>query len=159
MKRVTMLLAAFGLMLAGHTSASACVCDLPLKRVSLKKAVAKAMSESALVFSGQVIELDDSMVKFRVERLWKGAPAGEVVLINAGAGKAPDGDRIISSCAYNFRMGEKYLVYAFGSGGKLQTHKCTRTAVLEDAAEDFETLENLAPKKKAKASPSVGGKA
>ena len=112
MKRITMLLAAFGLMLAGYTFASACVCDLPLKRVSLKKAVAKAKSEAAVVFSGQVIELDDSIVKFRVKRLWKGMPTEEIVLINTGMGKATGGDRIISSCAYNFRMGEKYLVYA-----------------------------------------------
>jgi hypothetical protein len=151
MKRITMLLAAFGLMLASYTSASACVCDLPLKRVSLKKAIAKAKSEAEVVFSGQVIELDDSIVKFRVERLWKGTPAEEIVLTNTGMGKAPSGDRIISSCAYNFRMGEKYLVYAYGSEGKLQTHKCTRTAVSEDAVEDYMMLENLAPKKKVRA--------
>jgi hypothetical protein len=158
MKKLLMLLAAFGLVLASYTFASACVCDLPLKRVSLKKAVAKAKSEAVAVFSGQVIELDDSIVKFRVERMWKGAPAEEIVLINTGMGKVTDGDRIISSCAYNFRIGEKYLVYAHGSEGKLQTHKCTRTAVLGDAAEDFKMLENLAPKK-AKASRSIEGKA
>ena len=159
MKRFMMLPAVLGLILAGCTFASACVCDLPLKRVSLKKAVAKAKSESATVFSGQVVELHDSIVKFRVERLWKGAPAEEMVLINTGMGKAIGSDRVISSCAYNFRMGEKYLVYAHGSEGKLQAHKCTRTAVLGDAAEDFKMLENLAPKKKAKAARSIGGKA
>ena len=155
MKRITMLLARFVLMLAGYTFASACVCDLPLKRASLKKAVAKAKSEAVAVFYGQVIELDNSIVKFSVERLWKGAPAEEIILINTGMGKASGGDRIISSCAYNFRMGEKYLVYAHGSEGRLQTHKCTRTAVSEDAAEDFKMLEDLAPKKKTKASRSI----
>ena len=159
MKKIKMFVAAVALVLAGYVSASACVCELPLKRISLKKAVAKAKSEATAVFSGQVIELDDSTVKFRVERLWKGAPTEEIVLINEGIGTIEGGNRIISSCAYNFRFGEKYLVYAYGSAGKLQTHKCTRTAVLEGAAEDFKMLENLAPKKKAKAPRSIGGKA
>ncbi len=159
MKIIKMLLVIVGLMLAGYVSASACVCDLPLKRVSLKKSVAKAKSEATAVFSGQVVELDDSIVKFRVERLWKGEPAEEIVLVNTGMGKAGGGERIISTCAYNFRLGEKYLVYAYGSEGKLQTHKCTRTAVLEGAAEDVGMLENLGPKRKAKASPAIGGKA
>jgi hypothetical protein len=84
MKKIRALLVAVGLVLASHASASACVCDLPLKRVSLKKAVAKAKSEATAVFSGQVIELDDSIVKFKVERLWKGAPTEEIILINTG---------------------------------------------------------------------------
>ncbi len=69
MKKIKVLLFVAGLMLAGYTSASACVCDLPLKRVSLKKAVAKAKSGAAVVFSGHVVELDDFTVKFKVERL------------------------------------------------------------------------------------------
>ncbi|HEX8459548.1 MAG TPA: hypothetical protein VF656_19805 [Pyrinomonadaceae bacterium] len=152
MKKIMTPLAAVGLILAGCTFASACVCDLPLKRISLKKAVAEAKSEAAAVFSGQVIELTNSIVKFRVEHLWTGAPAEEIVLINTGIGDASGGDKIISSCAYNFILGEKYLVYAHSFDGKLQTHKCTRTTVLKDAAGDFTILENLAPKKKAKAS-------
>lgn len=147
------------LMCAGYASASACVCDLSLKRIPLKKAVTKAKSEAAVVFSGQVIELDDSIVKFRVERRWKGTATEKIVLINTGTGKSEDGDRIISSCAYNFRLGEKYLVYAYRSDGKLETNKCTRTAVMEDAAKDVGMLENLGPKKKAKASAPRRGKA
>lgn len=119
MKRMLMLPAASGLILAGYTFAAACACDLPHKRVPLKRAVVTAKSEAAAVFSGRITGLDDSTVKFGVERLWKGVPAEEIVLINTGAGKAGGGDRIISSCAYNFRIGEKYLVYAYGSGGKL----------------------------------------
>ncbi len=151
MKKIKTLLIVVVLMCAGYTSASACVCALSLnKRISLKKAVAKAKSEAAVVFSGQVIELDDSIVKFRVERLWKGARTKEIVLINTGAGKSEGGDRIISSCAYNFRLGEKYLVYAYRSEGKLETNKCTRTAVMEGATEDVGMLENLGPKKERK---------
>jgi len=159
MKKIKLLLFVAGLMLAGYTSASACVCDLPLKRVSLKKAVAKAKSGAAVVFSGQVVELDDFTVKFKVERLWKGAPAEEIIILNTGAGKTENGDRVISSCAYNFSLGEKYLVYAYGSEVKLQTHKCTRTVILESAGEDVGVLENLVPKKKQKPSRAIGGKA
>jgi hypothetical protein len=159
MKKIMALTPIVILMLAGYGSASACVCDLPLKRVSLKKAVTKAKSEAATVFSGRVIELDDFTVRFKVERVWKGAPAEEIVM-NTGAGKADDGDLIVSDCAYRFRRGEKYLVYAYDSEGKLQTHKCTRTADLESAGEDVAMLEKLSPrKKKPKASAAIGGKA
>jgi hypothetical protein len=147
MKKIKMLLFVAGIMLAGYTSTSACVCDLPLKRISLKKAVAKAKSEASFVFSGEVVELDDSIVKFKVERLWKGTATGEIILINTGAGKTENNDRIISSCAYNFRVGEKYLVYAYGFIGKLSTHKCTRTGVLAGVVEDVRMLENLRTKK------------
>ena len=159
MKKIRTVLIVVVLMCAGYASASACVCALSPNRVSLKKAVAKAKSEAAFVFSGQVTELDDSIIKFRVERLWKGARTKEIVLINTGTGKSEGGDRIISSCAYNFRLGEKYLVYAYRSEGKLETNKCTRTAVMEGAAEDVGMLENLGPKKKAKASSPRRGKA
>jgi hypothetical protein len=159
MRKIRLLVAVVVLLLAGYASASACVCDLPLKRVSLKKAVTKAKSEAAVVFSGQVIELDDFTVKFKVERVWKGAPAEEIV-INAGAGKADGGEIIVSDCAYRFKLGERYLVYAYSSGGQLQTYKCTRTADLESAGEDVDILEALSPKrKKSKASSTIGGKA
>jgi hypothetical protein len=158
MRKIRTLLVATVLMFVAYTSASACVCDLPLKRVSLKKAVAKAKSEATTVFSGQVIDLDDSFVKFRVERLWKGASTEEIVLVNTGVGGAVSGHRVISTCAYNFKAGEKYLVYAHGAGAKLQTHKCTRTAVIEGAAEDVRVLESLSPKKNPKASPSAEAK-
>ena len=159
MKKIKTLLIVVVLMCAGYASASACVCALSPKSISLKNAVAKAKSEAAVVFSGQAIELDNSIVKFRVERLWKGAPTEKIVLINTGTGKSEGGDRIISSCAYNFRLGEKYLVYAYRSEGKLETNKCTRTAVMEGAAEDVGMLDNLGPKKKAKASAPRRGKA
>jgi hypothetical protein len=159
MKKIRSLIAVVVLMLVGYASASACVCDLPLKRISLKNAVTKAKSEAAVVFSGQVVELDDFTVKFKVEQVWKGAPAEEMVM-STGAGKADRGEIIISDCAYRFRRGEKYLVYAYGSGEKLQTHKCTRTADLGSAGEDVLMLEKLSPrKKKLKASSAIGGKA
>ncbi len=158
MKKIKVLVVITVLMLAGYTSASACVCDLPLKRVSLKKAVSKAKSEADEVFSGQVIELDDFTVKFKVERVWKGAPAEEIVM-HTGAGKADGGNLVVSDCVYRFRLGERYLVYAYGSEGKLQTHKCTRTADLGSAGEDVAILEKLSPRKKPKAPAAMRGKA
>lgn len=159
MKKIRSLIAVVVLTLAGYASASACVCDLPLKRVSLKKAVTRAKSAAAAVFSGRVIELDDFTVKFKVERVWKGAPAEEIVM-STGAGKADGGQIITATCAYRFRRGEKYLVYAYGSGEKLQTYKCTRTRDLGGAGEDTGVLEKLSPRKKQpKASAATGGEA
>ena len=144
-------------MLACHVYASACVCDLPLKRVSLKKAIAEAKSEAAAVFSGQVTELNELAIKFKVEQMWKGAPTAEIVM-QTGVEKLDGGNLFIPDCAYDFKLGERYLVYAYDSKGKLQAHKCTRTTLLEGAGEDIRVLKNFRLKK-AKAAPFIRGKA
>lgn len=158
MKKRKIPIVLFVLMLVGYSSASACVCDLPLANISLKSAVAKAKSQAVVVFSGEVIELADFSVKFKVDRTWKGA-VSDYIVMSSGGGKAENGDLIISTCAFRFSLGEKYLVYAYGSGGNLSTTKCTRTAHIENATEDLAMLNRLAPiKNKQKRTSFIGGK-
>ncbi len=87
-----------------------------------------------------MIDVDDTTVKFSVEGLWKGAPVQEIVMRNDAGGT------IVSDCAYQFILGKKYLVYASSSGDGLDTHKCSRTTVLESAGADVEVLEKMKAK-------------
>jgi hypothetical protein len=68
-------------------------------------------------------------VKFRVETFWKGVKSSEVV-VSSSQGIVP--------CGGKFRVGEKWLVYAYGK--YLQADICTRTALLANAAEDLKAL-------------------
>jgi len=110
----------------------------------LKTAVSKAKASAGVVFSGTVIEIDEATVKFSVEGLWKGAPAQEIIMPNSAGGS------IVSDCAYRFELGEKYLVYASGSGAGLSTNKCSRTTVLSSARADVEVLEKMKAKESKK---------
>jgi hypothetical protein len=145
MKKSALLVFALFVILIGCAPALACVCDLPLKQVSLKTAVSKAKAGADVVFSGKVIEIDEATVKFSVEGWWKGAPAQEIIMPNSAGGS------IVSDCAYRFELGEEYLVYASWSGAQLNTNKCSRTTMLGNAGADVQVLEKIKakePKKK-----------
>jgi hypothetical protein len=146
MKKSAVLVFALFVMLIGCAPTLACVCELPLKRVSLKTAVSKAKADAAVVFSGKVIEIDEATVKFSVEGLWKGAPAHEIIMANGAGGS------IVSDCAYRFELGEEYLVYASGSGAELGTNKCSRTRPLGSASAEIEVLEKLKAKQSKRSS-------
>jgi L-asparaginase II len=141
MKKSTILLFTLLLILISCVPTLACVCDLPVKRISLKKAVSEAKAKADIVFSGKVIEIGNATVKFSVEGLWKGAPVREIVMRNDAGGI------VVSDCAYRFVLGERYLVYASASVNGLHTHKCSRTAMLESAGADVEALEKIKSKK------------
>ncbi len=152
MKKSTIMFFTLLLILIGCVPTLAFVCDLPVKRFSLKTAVSKAKAKADVVFSGKVIEIGDSTVKFSVEDLWKGAPMREIVMRNDAGGA------IVSDCAYRFVLGERYLVYASASGDGLHTHKCSRTTVLESARADVEVLEKMKAKKAEKRTASLSPK-
>ena len=72
------------------------------------------------------------IVKFRVESSWKGKLLTELRL-TTGLG---NGD-----CGYPFEVGQKYLVYAYGSDvNRLGTNICQRTVDLIEAAADLKAL-------------------
>lgn len=75
-----------------------------------------------------------------VGEVWKGVPGGTVALMTGAGG----GD-----CGYDFREGERYIVYAHASPygePTLGTSICTRTRLLADAGADLASLgEGVAP--------------
>lgn len=76
----------------------------------------------------------ERIFKFAVDQSYLGV-AGTEVEISTGSG---GGD-----CGYNFRIGERYLVYAHSYGDRLATGICTRTKPFANANEDLTFLGNL----------------
>ena len=76
-----------------------------------------------------------------VERGFRGA-SGQVVLTGT----------VLSSCHYNFIVGQRYLVYAHrNADGTLSTVSCSGTKLLANAQEDLDYAEHLPP-------PGSGGR-
>ncbi|MCG8603449.1 hypothetical protein MJD09_00405 [bacterium] len=51
-----------------------------------------------------------------------------------------------AACGYDFQVGVSYVIYANEDDtGKFHTHFCTRTARVQDAAEDLAYLDELTP--------------
>ena len=125
------------LMLAySSIDAFGCSCDLPWPNRTLKQRVTKARNDSRAVFSGVVAKIDQApysiSVTFKVERSWKGALPNQVVVLTGRGG----GD-----CGYLFEMGQRYLVYAYGSNvSSLGTNICQRTAMLSESSDDLKIL-------------------
>ncbi|HEX6372196.1 MAG TPA: hypothetical protein VF006_24980 [Longimicrobium sp.] len=70
-------------------------------------------------------------VALRVDRVWKGAAAGDSIVVAD-----------VAICAIGFRPGEPYLVYALRDrDGVLRTSYCMRTRALEQAAADVPLLD------------------
>lgn len=150
-------------LLGGSQSAFACVCsDEPgkLSEKKIKAAIAREFNESASVFSGEVVALDTFTVKFRLITMWKGE-AIEEFTISTGAKKISEDYYRRSGCDYNFKVGEKYLVYARATDdNQLVARWCTRTNVLHGGDADTPELDILNPDAyHAPAPPPVGWKA
>jgi hypothetical protein len=96
------------------------------------------MAMSAAVFEGTVTDVRKPQgnemsleVDLRVGRRFKGAEADTVTVLTAENGAA---------CGYNFEVGGTYLVYADENDGQLAVSLCSRTARIEDAADDLAAL-------------------
>ena len=102
------------------------------------------MERSAAVFSGKVTKIvdenqnnftqssaDSLAVQIEVKDAWKGIDQKQVVVYTA---------RDSASCGFEFEVNQEYLIYASESEGKLQTTICSRTTLLNMAAEDMDAL-------------------
>jgi hypothetical protein len=134
--------------LGSSQSAFACVCGgEPGKRTEkqIKAAIAKEFNESASVFSGEVVALDTFTVKFKLITMWKG-DAFEELTMSTGTKKISEDFYRSSSCDYNFKVGEKFLVYARATeDNELVARSCTRTNVLSSGQADIPELDILNP--------------
>ena len=76
------------------------------------------------------------LVRFAVEQPLRGIEAAEVEVATGWGG---------SDCGYQFRRGQRYVVYADRGekDGRLYTGICTRTRTLEEAAEDLAYVRGL----------------
>jgi hypothetical protein len=94
--------AAFLLLTAGETFACVCVRSAP----------AQDFTEAQAVFSGMVSKAREGRWKIAVERVWKGEVGAEITLRDLFAG---------SSCAANFKLGKRYIIFASLDGSRRKT--------------------------------------
>jgi len=134
-----------------------------------RRGVSEELKHSTIVFSGKAVAEEYRpiitappgwpeggeilVIKFSVARWWKGSVEEEVFLYT-GVSRWPGGYRRIAGEDFGFKVGEQYLVYAFGENEHLVTTECERTTKLEKAAEDLKELGEgrLPEKRKAKVS-------
>ncbi len=156
MKRFALASLVVTFLLTTSDAALGCVCVELSERPSPEQAramLAKDFSKAFAVFSGEVIELDTYKVKFKVYKLWKGDFEGEITMLT-GTKKIDETYFRSSSCDYSFKLGEKYLVYAYGaSPDEMQAHECTRTRLLKYAKQEIESLNDTWPHKQMNPEP------
>lgn len=111
------------------------------------KAVAEEFRKVRVKTDADTVETNVLVVKFKVERWWKGGDSKEVVL-HTMSSKQLDGTVAINSNDFHFRKGERYLVYAYGSPDKLRTSACARTGRLIEAEDDLRLLGEGSPASK-----------
>jgi hypothetical protein len=132
----SLLLVVFLSFLFSETPTYACNCVPP---VSPKEALA----ESKAVFAGKVVQIYETKIEepglgkrpkravvFAVEGTWKGVDETHVV-VYTGFHEA--------DCGYPFKMGQKYLVYAYGES-HLFASICSLTKPLAEAKHDVNEL-------------------
>lgn len=147
MKKFAILILLVGFSMLYARSASACVCGgVPrdLTDEEIRAWIVREFDESIAVFSGEVVEIDRFIVKFRVIRLWKGVPADEITM-STGTVRVDEHIARSSSCDYDFSLGSRYLVYARNFEAGLVAYKCTRTRALHFAERDVTELDDLNP--------------
>jgi hypothetical protein len=102
-----------------------------------------ALTQSDSVFVGRVVDIrttaratifDGLTVRFEIERTFKGLSVTqktvEVLTGNSG------GD-----CGYDFKLGQKYFVFAHRSSGSLYTSICSNTRLASEAEDDLELID------------------
>jgi hypothetical protein len=102
-------------------------------------------SSADAVFVGAVTKIKPTaknlqqIISFTVERGLVGVNSSNAELVND-----------MHSCRYDFKEGEKYLVYAYRNwnspGNELYTHYCTRTRELSNAVVDLAYIKTLSEK-------------
>lgn len=107
--------------------ASACSC--------MTQSIEDARASATAIFEGRVVSITPEpgtlVVTFAVTQAWGGVEHEQLVLRTAESSV---------SCGYEFAVGRTYLVYAGGEHGALTASLCSRTAPIENAAEDRAAL-------------------
>ena len=153
MKIFTLFGAAF-LLLLSFDVAFGCVCFLAENPTpeSVRAARQKEFVKATVIFSGEVIKLDEFKAEFKVDKIWKGDSINRFTMLT-GTKDNGDGTQTSSSCDFSFKLGEKYLIYAYGELDELKTHDCSRSSLLKNAVEEVEGLEEITLHKNTNKSP------
>ena len=155
MRRIALTsLAIFTFTVAFSERALGCGCVQMFEKpdaAMARAALVKAFNGATAVFSGKVIEAGRLRLKFEVEKVWKG-DVGRQFVMSTGARQYDEETFSTSSCDYNFKPGEEYLVYAYPvdpdlhpSSTDLQARECTRTKLAKSAEQEMKDLDEVQP--------------
>ena len=148
--------ALLALSLAAERAAYGCVCMLSPEKATPEQARAALVRDfngAFAVFTGEAVGLDNFKVKFKVDKIWKGSFGDEIVM-GTGAVDNGDGTFTSTSCDYQFKRGEKYLVFAYGdSAADMKATSCTRTQGESHAGQEIEDLDEVWPHEKRNRKP------
>ncbi|MDQ3713618.1 MAG: hypothetical protein M3388_15535 [Acidobacteriota bacterium] len=114
-----------------YNTALGCSCPtIGATSEQIRAARLEDFNSAVAIFSGEVVELEENKVKFKVEKIWKGDLDDEIVMVIQL--KKDNGKYVRTSCDYYYELGEKYLVYAYGTSDELTTYQCTRTTTFKN---------------------------
>ena len=130
------------LSLNAHAVECVCVKEPHPSEEKVKADRKQEYDKATAVFTGEVVALDGFTVKFRLKKRWKGDNQREFVM-STGAVPGHDGTPIPEECSYQFRLGEEYLVYAYGAPDELRTSVCSRTRHMKNAGEEMKGLDEI----------------
>ncbi len=147
----TLLLRMLVLIFALHAS-PLLGCTCADYKLSVREEVAREFREAAAIFEGEVKSIDTHeesgaiferrIVTLRILEVYKG-PSEKTLVVGTGLGD--------EDCGCNFKVGKKYLVYAFKNpSGRLTTTICDRTRPLWRAVADRRYLNELVQEESAK---------
>lgn len=140
MKRLILLMLLIGLVTMAARTSYACWC--------IKPDAAEAFAQAGAVFVGQVLDITEPattkldaplpgpffVIKFKIEKSWKGAEFKRELSVLTAQGKY--------GCFAHLPVskGERYLVYANPANGWLSISACSRTALITDPIAPAATL-------------------
>ena len=145
MKIATLFFLSFVLILVGFEPAIGCWCARKTlyTKDEFRGAVAKEFRLSSAVFSGEVTNKNQTQIKFKIAKVWKGSIVDEVML-SSEYYVQEKGETLLVNCAYShFEIGKSYLVYADHFESRLQVNECSRTQLLNKAPQDIKELDKL----------------
>lgn len=132
------LMSLLALLLFGAAPVIACSCFMD------PNPPCRAVGSADAIFEGEVLDrekIESGMesylrrrVTMKVRKAYKGS-LGEAVYVYTGNGD--------SDCGYRFKIGSRYLVYAYEYDGRLSTSYCSRTRQMKYAKDDLDYLLNL----------------
>jgi hypothetical protein len=144
MKLLIIVAIVFSISSATHNPECVCIKDPHPSPAAVKSDRRQNYDRAAAVFVGRVVSLDAYVVKFRLEKRWKGNAKDEIIL-STGAVPFPDASHPLpEECNYAFSLGEEYLVYAYLNDQKLKADRCA-TLKAKDAADEENGLDEIKP--------------
>jgi hypothetical protein len=142
MKYWSIVLAFTAVLLFAAPSSHACTCNFGGSAPCQEYWRVDAVFSGTVVSSGKIVVDNGSytserrLVHITVEQPLRGIQTAEVDVVTGWGG----GD-----CGYGFKVGQRYLVYAYrdAKDNRLGTSICTRTRPLADADDDFAFIKGL----------------